>query len=194
MLAIIAITSNSFAQNLPDVFKKSYAFENAGKYTNAVDEIKKVYDAKSYEINLRLGWLYYMSGLFTEASAYYNKSIALKPYSIEAKMGLVLPAAALGNWEIVKKQYNDILKIDPNNTTANYRLGSILYGNKDYANAYKYFEKIFNLYPFDYDATIMLAWTSYMLGKTKEAGVLFNKALIMRPDDASAIEGLKSIK
>ncbi|OFX77529.1 MAG: hypothetical protein A2X12_10810 [Bacteroidetes bacterium GWE2_29_8] len=190
----IALTSNVFAQNLSNSFKNSYAFEKKGEYNNAIEAIKKNYDEKSYEINLRLGWLYYMSGLFTESSSYYNKSIMLKAYSIEAKLGLVLPASALGNWEIVKKQYNDILKIDPNNTTANYRLGNIYYGNKDYQNALKHFEKVANLYPFDYDATLMLAWTSFKLGKTKEAAVLFNKVLIIQPDDASANEGLKSIK
>ena len=116
------------------------------------------------------------------------------PYSIEAKFGLINPTAALGNWNIVIKTYEKILQLDPMNSTANYRLGSIYYGKKDYNNAYKYYEKVANSYPFDYDGTLMFAWTNYFLGKTREAKILFNKVLLISPNDESAIEGLSLIK
>ena len=110
-------------------FEKSYLYEYSGDYSKAIDALKNVYDEESYEINLRLGWLTYMGGFFTESTAYYQKSIELRPLSIEAKFGFVYPASALGNWEQVKKHYNEILKIDSQNTLANYRLGSFYYGN-----------------------------------------------------------------
>ena len=47
-----------------------------------------------------------------------------------------------------------------------------------------------NLYPFDYDSVIMLAWTNFQLNKFREAKVLFNKSLLIRPGDESALEGL----
>ncbi|MEI6886290.1 MAG: tetratricopeptide repeat protein, partial [Bacteroidota bacterium] len=71
---------------------------------------------------------------------------------------------------------------------------SIFYGRKDYAKAEKYLEKVVNLYPFDFDAMILYAWTNFKLGKLREAQVLFNKALLMRPKDAGALEGLGLIK
>jgi hypothetical protein len=40
----------------------------------------------------------------------------------------------------------------------------------------------------------MLAWTFLNLGRTAEAKVLFKKALLNRPGDASATEGLSKIK
>jgi len=40
----------------------------------------------------------------------------------------------------------------------------------------------------------MLGWTSYFLGNYPQAKVLFNKALLYSPGDASAKEGLKLIK
>ena len=46
------------------------------------------------------------------------------------------------------------------------------------------------IYPFDYDSLIMLAWSDYYLGKTKQAKVLFEKALMNRPSDKSATDGL----
>ncbi|NVN96391.1 MAG: tetratricopeptide repeat protein [Bacteroidetes bacterium] len=191
------ITNISFAQNykeIQDAFALSYQHETKAEYPKAIDALKKVYDEKSYEINLRLGWLTYMSGLFTESSAYYQKAIKIMPLSIEAKLGFVNPAAALGNWEQVKTQYIEILKTDPKNYTANYRMGLIFYGKKNYMSAVKYYETLTNLYPFDYDSMIMYAWCNYFLQKTREAKVLFNKTLMNKPNDASALEGLSLIK
>jgi tetratricopeptide (TPR) repeat protein len=199
LIGVIAlfITNFSFSQNykeIQDAFYLSYQYEFKAEYTKAIDALKKVYDGKSYEINLRLGWLTYMSGLFTESTTYYQKAIKLMPLSIEAKLGYVNPAAALGNWEQVKTQYVEILKIDPKHYIANYRMGSIFYGKKNYMTAIKYFETISNLYPFDYDALIMYAWCNYFLQKTREAKVLFNKALMNHSNDPSALEGLGLIK
>jgi tetratricopeptide (TPR) repeat protein len=180
--------------SLEEAFKTSYTNESNAEYAKAAEVLKKVYDESSYELNLRLGWLDYQAGLFTESIAFYNKSILLMPMSIEARLGFVLPAAALGNWNQVISRYNEILKIDPNHYTVNYRMGLIYYGRKDYQTAYKYFEKIANLYPFDYDALHMFGWTNYRLGKLREAKVLFGKALLNKPGDASAREGYDLIK
>ena len=135
-----------------------------------------------------------MAGLFTESQAYYQKAINILPYSIESKLGFIYPASALGSWDIVIKQYGAILNIDPQNSTANYRLGSIYYGREDYQRSYRYLEKVVNLYPFSYDGLILFAWCNYRLGKLKEARVLFNKTLLLSPGDASATEGLGMIK
>lgn len=179
---------------LQDAFAVSQAYESRGNFADAIATMKKVYQEDSYEINLRLGWVHYLNGLFTESAAYYQKAIKLKPYAIEPKLGYVYPASALGNWDQVVGQYNDILVIDPQNTTANYRMGSIFYGRKDYAKAEKHLEKVINLYPFDYDSMLLYAWTNFKLGKLREAQVLFNKVLLNKPKDVSAMEGLSLIK
>jgi tetratricopeptide (TPR) repeat protein len=179
---------------LQDAFNSSYTLETAGNYNGAIDVIKKVYNESSYEVNIRLGWLHYMAGRFSESTTYYSRSIQLMPYSIEARLGYALPAYAMGNTEQVIAKYLEILKIDPNNYTTLYRLGAINYGRKDYNSAYKQFEKLVNMYPFDYDALHMFGWANYRMGKLNEAKVLFNKALLVKPNDASALEGLSLIK
>jgi len=186
-----------FAQNfdlLRTNFNKSLSMEKKGDYTNSIKVIKNIYDENSYEINLRLGWLYYQSGNFAESSVYYSRAVKLMPYSEEAKFGLVLPKAALGKWDEVKNLYEQILKNTPNNTTANYRIGLIYYGRKDYAKSIKYFEKVVNLYPFNYDGLLMYAWANFQTGKMREAKILFNKVLLISPEDKSALEGLSLIK
>ena len=179
---------------LQEAFSRSQECEGRGNFTDAISSMKSIYQEDSYEINVRLGWVTYLAGQFTESSAYYQKAIKLKPYAIEARIGFANPASALGNWDQVISEYNQVLSIDPQNTTVNYRMGSIYYGRKDYAKAEKYLEKVVNLYPFDFDSMVLYAWTNYRLGKLREAQVLFNKALLMRPNDASAKEGLGRIK
>lgn len=197
-LAIITVIpvqlSAQNGKNLQDAFAASYKAETTGEYTRAIEILRKEYNENSYEINLRLGWLTYNNGSFTESAAYYNKAIQLMPYSIEARLGYALPASAMGNWDHVLAKYQEILKIDPNHYLTNYRIGLIYYYREDYHTALKHFEKIGNMYPFDYDAIIMFAWTNLKLGKMREASALFNKALLIRPGDASAQEGLGMVK
>ncbi len=100
---------------------------------------------------------------------------------------------ALESWEKVKEQYEAILKIDPQNTTSLYWLGVLLYNRKDYDNAARNFEKIVNLYPMDYGSVIMLAWTRLYQGKKADAKVLFNQALLLSPNDSSALSGLNQL-
>jgi tetratricopeptide (TPR) repeat protein len=201
-IIILAITcaayiSNVFAQNeakLQAAFSKSYQHENSADYKSAINAVKEVYEETNYDANLRMGWLTYKAGMYTESMGYYAKSINLMPYSIEAKLGYVNPAAAAGLWEKVIDQYHKILVIDPQNTTVNYRMGLYCYNKKDYKSAYGYFEKVVNLYPFDYDSELMFAWTNFQLGKFREAKIIFNKVLLMSPGDKSALEGLSLIK
>ncbi len=197
VLVLSFVSLNIAAQDftkLTTAFSESYANEKQGKYADAAKPLKALYDEKSYEINLRLGWLTYMQGQFSESVGFYSKAVELMPYAVEPRLGLVLPASAMGNWGLVVEQYNKILSVDPNNTLVLYRMGLISYENKDYKKAYTYFEKVVNLYPFDYYGVLMLGWTNYQLGKTKEAKVLFQKALLYDPSSASAKEGLGLMK
>ncbi|MFK5854557.1 MAG: tetratricopeptide repeat protein [Bacteroidota bacterium] len=191
MLVLLATTSFSQSnESVQEAFTKSFQLEINGDYSDAISLLKNVYNEDSYEINLRLGWLHYLSGLFSESTPYYLKCIQLKPLSIEARLGIVNPAAAMGNWTQVENTYNEILAMDSENSTANYRLGVIYYGKGDYKKASKYFERLLNHYPFDYDAIIMSAWNYFKMGNMRKANVLFNKALLNQPNDKSALEGL----
>ena len=122
------------------------------------------------------------------------KAIKVKPLSIESKLGFVLPASALGNWEMVLEQYLEILKIDDKNSTVNYFTGLIYYNKSEFEKAEKYFEKVYTLYSFNYDTAIILALTKQKLKKNNEAKELFNKALLFYPADQTALDGLKQIE
>jgi len=197
-LLLLLFSSTLSAQTnikaLQDAFENSYAQEKRGEYSKAILTVTALYDENSYEVNVRLGWLNYLAGLFTESTAYYQKAIRLKPYAIEARLGFVNPAYALGNLDQVITQYQEILKIDPQNTLVNFRMASIYYGKQDYATAERYVEKVVNLYPFDYESNILYAWTLLKLNKMREAQVMFNKVMLLKPKDVSATQGLSLIK
>lgn len=183
--------SSSFSDDdLLSAFKLSYKYEAAGQLGEAISAIRAVYKPDNYEVNLRLGWLYYSNKQYNEAMQYYQSAFKVMPYSIEARLGYANSAAALQDWVKTGEMYLEILNIDPNNSSVLYKLGLIYYYKPDYQKAYNCFEKVVNMYPFDYYSVLMLAWTNYQLGKGKDAEVLFNKVLLISPDDTSALEGL----
>lgn len=196
ILFLVFGIQTSFSQSVSDIinaFEESYSFEKERSYSDAIKSMKNVYVENSYEINIRLGWLDYMAGSYTESVTYYNKSLSLMPYSEEARFGLILPKLALGKMTEVISLYKEIIENSPNNTQANYRLGLIYYEQKEFIIAYDYFHKVVQLYPFDYDSLLMLGWTQLKLGHNREAKMIFQKVLMYSPNDASALEALKLI-
>lgn len=194
LLTVFQVTGQVPQEMLEQAFSRSYKLEKANDFSASAEELKKIYDQSSYEINLRLGWLCYNAGRFDESVTYYSRAQQLMPYSEEARFGLILPKAAMGKWDEVIELYNKILEIHPNNTVAMYRLGLIYYERKNYDKALPLFNKVVDLYPFDYDGLLMLAWTSYFTGNYNQAKVLFNKVKLNNPGDVSATEGLQLMR
>jgi len=196
-LLVIGITGTGWAQQFEKqkaAFSQSYEMESSGNIQASINALKAVYEESSYELNLRLGWLCYKSGEFQQSEAYYRKAVSLRPYGIEARFGLILPLSSMGNWTQVISVYDDLLTIDPNNSVANYRYGLLMYNREEYLKAEKLLTKVVNLYPFDYDSLVLLGWIKLRLIKPLEARVLFQKALLFKPSDPSATEGLSLIK
>ncbi len=172
-------------------FESSYELEAEYKYEEAIKVLKAAYKEDSYECNLRLGWLSYLASQLMESKSYYQMAIELKPFAIEPKFGKAYPIYALGNMEELKILYKEILSTAPNNTSALYKLGSVYFYQQSYDEAEKYFSKVVNLFPFDYDGLLMLAHTNFHLKKFREAKVLYHKVLLYNPNDEAALESLK---
>ena len=196
-MVVLTVAFNVQAQypeRVLKAFEQSYVLEKNRDFKGAAATLMTVYQADSHEINLRLGWLQYNVGRFDDSKRYYRKALSLMPYSEEARFGLILPLAARGEWQEVATLYQQIITHNPGNTRALYQLGRIHYNKREWVLAAKLFQKVVDLYPFDYDGLLMLAWSNLQLGKTREARVLFNKVLLWSPNDASALEGLKLLK
>ncbi len=177
-------------ENIINAFEASYTLEKEGQYIKAADTLKAVHTSESYELNLRLGWLYYLGGKMDLSETHYRQAVKLRPYAIEPKLGLAYPLSSQGKWDEIEKMYREILETDPQNSLVNYRMGLIYYNREEYERADRYLEKVLNLYPFDYDTLLLTAWTKLRLQKFREAKILFHKTLMASPGDSSALEGL----
>ena len=106
-------------QDPATAFATSYAAEAKADYADAIAPLKATYTG-TYKQNLRLGWLYFLAKNYTASATHYQKAAEQRPYAIEPKFGLIKPFNALGQVEKMLGVYGDILKIDPQNTQANY--------------------------------------------------------------------------
>ena len=183
----VSAQSNAVLQR---AFHNSYVSEGNKNYQAAISDITPYYSDDNYEINIRLGWLHYLNKNYLASQSYYARAVNLRPMSIEAKFGYIRPLSFLQSWDKVLEQYLNILKIDPQNTQANYWTGVLYYNRKQYSSAIKYFKAIVTLYPFDYDGNHMLGWATLMSGKKAESKIYFERALIIKPGDESSTDGL----
>jgi len=190
-VSLASAQSNAVLQK---AFHNSYTDEAGKNYSAAITDISPYYTEASYEINIRLGWLYYLNKNYSVSEQYYHKAVNLRPGSIEAKFGYVQPLALLQNWDNVLEQYLAIIKLAPQNTQANYWAGVIYYNRKQYPAAIKCFKIVVDLYPFDYDGNHMLGWALLMSGNKTAAKPCFETALVIKPGDESSTDGLNRCK
>ena len=174
-----------------EAFQKSYELEYNKEYVKAISSVLTIYNADSYALNLRMGWLTYMNADFIKSKMYYQKAIVLNPNSIEALLGLAYPLSALQNWEEIIRAYKKILQISENHRLTNYRLAYIYYNKKKFETANGYASKIANLYPFDFDNNLLLGKINISLGNITIAKKYLNSALLYNPSSTEVIGLLK---
>ncbi len=192
LASILLSLSLSAQQTSETAFSKSYSFEYETQYAKAITALTDLH-SDSYQINLRLGWLYYLSKDYVKSEQYYRKAVVAEPSSIEARFGLVLPLSTVGNWNSVLATYLEIVKLDPNNSSANYRIASIYYARKDYANAKVYVAKVLKFYPFDYDSNLLTGKILMAQAKNADAKKYFTKALEYNPQSEEAKTAIKKL-
>ena len=190
----LAICFGTYAQDTQkSAFAKSYQYEYDADYSSAINELTAIYESTSYEINLRLGWLYYLHKDYLKSQLYYKKARDLKPQSIEAMFGYVYPIAALENWDEVIQVYTEILQLDPANYTANLRMANIFYYRRDFNRAITYAQVNGLNFPFDYATNLVLGQINIGLGKIDKAKAYLNKALLYYPESTDAADLLQSL-
>ena len=76
--------------------QRSVEYERASDYAKAIATLQEqlATHPKHYTSNLRLGWLYYLSGDYRQAVKYYDAAIQLTPQAVEPKLGRLLPLLA----------------------------------------------------------------------------------------------------
>ncbi|MCR4416692.1 MAG: tetratricopeptide repeat protein [Ignavibacteria bacterium] len=200
VISTIILTNVVFSQQKDEkisAFNTSINEAFKGNYQKATDALLNVYknNENDYLLNLRLGYLYYLQKKYDQSINYYQKAIRLtQEKSIEPYLGLTLPLSGQEKWNEIEKIYQKVLTLDPNNYTANLRLGQLYFNRREYSKAENFLKKVYDLYPSDYEANLYLGWTYFYLNKKSEAKSHFINTLMISENDKSALEGLKLVK
>ncbi len=191
MLLLLLFSANLLAltdAEIRDAYYKSYNYEKIQNYSDAVNTLMPVYNEfpNTYTVNLRLGWLYYLSTNYANAISHYDRSIKISPYSLEAKLGRLLPLLAQHRYGEVEKEAFQILNVDYYNYYGNLRLAYALRMQQKFDVAVKITQKMLAIYPIDVQFLTEFALGKIGLGETDEAMAVFSNILILDPENVTA--------
>lgn len=185
--ALVAATPSASTKSDAAAFAASYQLEQAAKYDEAIDALKPVGYKSSYLLELRLGWLYYLSGNYAVSRQHYSSAMRTSPKSLEPRLGLLLPTLALGKYDEAEVTARTILALDSNNYTAGLRLAYALRMQGKYRPARDLLSQLLTLYPTD--ATLL---TEQLLDaaalKQTDVGELCEQLLAVDPTNVSALK------
>jgi tetratricopeptide (TPR) repeat protein len=175
-----------------DAFAKSYAYEAAGKYREAIDALEPARDVsqQEYLLNLRLGWLAYLSGDYESAGEHYRQVIDAAPAATEPRVGYLLPLLAQQRYADAESVAREVLAIDPKNYYANLRLAYALRSQGKLAEAEQIASSTAELQPTDVTLLTELATIYDAEGRDGEAREIFGRILMLAPNNALAREHL----
>ncbi len=194
MSALIFIAALDY-QQIKKAYEDSYRYEKLQNYEMAIKALMPVYKEypKGYTVNLRLGWLYYLWGKYRNSIEHYQIAMEVAPYSVEARLGYMLPLLAQGRYAEVEKVAYQILKTDYYNYYANLRLAYALRMQKKYDLASEVARKMLVLYPTDVQFLVELALDYIGMGQKDKGYSILWDVLILQPDNETAkkVLGLK---
>ncbi len=194
---ILTINLNAMTyEEINAAYHKSFLYEKNGDYANAIRAIMPVYKnyPKGYTVNLRLGWLYYLLGNYSNAKTHYKKAMEIIPTSVEAMLGYSLPLMAQQKWKDVAQLMYKLLKIDYYNFYGNLRLSVALRNLGKFKEAEQIDRKMLALYPSNVSFLLELGISLYYQGKKTYAKSIFKDVITLDPENNTAKEFLKKMR
>jgi tetratricopeptide (TPR) repeat protein len=85
-----------------------------GRYYEAIKVLSPLYSKypKGYTLNLRFGWLYFLSKRYSDAIKYYTKASLINTYALDPRLGLIRIYLQTANYEKAQTVSYELLKID----------------------------------------------------------------------------------
>ena len=191
IILLISVCLSLFALDIKKAYYDSYNYEKMGDYKDAIKVLIPIFKKypNGYTLNLRLGWLFYLSKKYQNAIEHYKKASIIAPYSIEAKLGIMRVYLATGDYDNALKVGDVILKTDYYNFYGNYYEITALMAKKEMNTALKLTEKMLSLYPTSVLYLVKLGEIYYTKDKIK-AKKIFEDVLILDPNNVIAKEYL----
>lgn len=184
--AMVLQTNGVAAQEA--VWQSSYAYEAAGKYTDAMSVLDSV-TANGPDAELKLlrrGWLYYLPGRMDESIREYRLAIERNPKSIDARLGLTLPLLATKRWREAEQASKAVLELAPSSYVGQVRLAIAQEGLQDWNAMLKTASSLTTSFPSDATSFVYLARANAWLGKKQEAIAAYNAVLVRAPSNTEA--------
>jgi len=175
-------------KELEEAYNNSIKFETGQKYDKAISALGKVIKdyPSGYTVNYRLGWLYYLSGNYSNAQKHLETALLIYPYSVEVLNTINLINVAKMEWEKVEIQSVKVFKIDHYNYYANYWYAVALMKQKKYDLAIKTAEKMVSIFPTNVVFLNILAESKFLNGEKDEALLIFGSVIILDKDNEPA--------
>ncbi len=194
-MVLSATSAMADREGIAKLFESSFASEATNKNDRALKDVQAILaeDGSNYVAVLRAGWLSYLLGHYGEAITYYDKASALAPKALEPRLGAMLPLMAQQKWAAAEKLATAILKLAPRNYLAASRLAYIHFSMGRYAEAEADYKAVLEEYPSDLDMMLGLGWSHIRRGNKPAAKELFERVLLIRRQNASALAGLKAL-
>jgi tetratricopeptide (TPR) repeat protein len=178
-----------------DAFYTSYHLEKAQSYDDAIkalDELRKR-TPDDYTLNLRLGWLYYLTGNYANSRKHYQSAIKASPNAIEPRLGYTLVLAVQEKYNDLETASREIIRIDASNYYANLRLGFSLRMQKKFTQADEVLQRMVDLYPTDTKFLIELALSKVGQQQAEPAKKLFRQILLLDSENQTAKDQLNRL-
>ena len=191
IILLFSITLMLFGLDIKKAYYDSYNYEKMGDYKDAIKVLIPIYNKypNGYTLNLRLGWLFYLSKKYQNALDHYKKASLVAPYSIEAKLGIMRTYLAAGDYDNALKVGDVVLKSDYYNYYGNYYEISALIAKNELNTALKLTNKMLSFYPTSILFLVELGKIYYVKDKAK-AKKIFEDVLILDPNNVIAKEYL----
>ncbi len=130
-----------------------------------------------------------------EALSFFTQVVNLAPQSVEAHNNLGVCHVLLGEFDKAEHSYRQAITLDPNHATAWKNLAqSLLQQPQKMGEGVEILAALVKANPQDVECLMMLGECYEIAGEKKSAAVLYQQALTVSPDLATAREALNRVK
>jgi tetratricopeptide (TPR) repeat protein len=108
-------------QEIKSAYTRSYLYEKTQDYKDAIKALMFVYKTypEGYTINLRLGWLYYLSGKYANSEKQIaRKMLYIYPTDVNFLNELAISLYHQKKFVYAESLFKDVLILNPENVTA----------------------------------------------------------------------------
>ncbi|MFC1749062.1 tetratricopeptide repeat protein [Pseudomonadota bacterium] len=188
LLSIISLSGYAADDAVRDAYVRSFQYEQSQNYDDAIRALMPIYNSvpKAYTINLRIGWLYYLSGHYSNSLMHYQKAAKAQTNAVEPQLGQLLPLLAQQRYDEVEKIANKIIRTDKYNYYANLRRIIALRYQDKLESAQKATRKMRVLYPGDITFIEQEALLYEQKKDYDNADVRYRDLLVLDPENVTA--------